>query len=169
MTIEEATAKIKELSTKNEDLLAKNKSLHSELTATKEDKTTLENTINSLKESDKSTELQQKLDELNAKIKADNDERAKIEAENKINEELTTRFKAVLKDKKPVNDLTENALLDKFKALVSDKESVGKSDTDLFDSLTKDKGYFVPNNQNISTPHYQEVGSGNIKTFPKFI
>ena len=56
--------------------------------------------------------------------------------------ELTERFDAVIGEREFIHDLVRKGVMDEFGAALKDKTFRGKSDAEIFDSLTKDKDYF---------------------------
>lgn len=56
--------------------------------------------------------------------------------------ELTERFDKVAGEREFIHDLVRKGVLNDFGAALKDKTYTGKSDAEIFDSLTKDKDYF---------------------------
>ena len=81
------------------------------------------------------------------------------EAEKKAAEraELEERFGAVSGEKKYIHDMVREGVLNDFGKALLDKANRGKSDAEIFDALTKDKGYFASEN-----PPANMGGVGNI-------
>ena len=91
------------------------------------------------------TDVKKQLDDLKAQI-----EKEKKEAEAKAaDERMTAIIKGAFpKDKKFVNDYTEEAMISQIKAELAKPENKGKGVSDIFSSLTKDKeGIFSNPNQ----------------------
>lgn len=66
-------------------------------------------------------------------------EEAKAAAERA---ELTERFDAVIGEREFIHDLVRKGVMEDFGAALKDKTYRGKSDTEIFETLTKDKDYF---------------------------
>ena len=81
------------------------------------------------------------------------------EAEKKAAEraELEERFGAVSGKKKYIHDMVREGVLNDFGKALLDKANRGKSDAEIFDALTKDKGYFASEN-----PPGNMGGVGNV-------
>src|SRR5699024_5599537 len=60
--------------------------------------------------------------------------------------ELMERMDAVLGGRKLIHDRMRDLLAEDFKSALADKANRGKSDAEIFDALTKDQGYFAPQN-----------------------
>lgn len=86
---------------------------------------------------------------------ADRDAAEKAAAEQAA---LAARFDAVATDKKFVNDFTRNGIVAEFKDALAKDENKGKSDTEIFAAMVKDRdGIFVNPNAPQDIP-----GTGNI-------
>lgn len=124
-------------------------------------------------EKEKITNLQKRYDDLETKfstLKKSNDNvddlKKKIEdfekadRERKENEEkaqkesaLKERFKIAVGDKKFLNDFTEKGILDEWKKALEDEKNAGKSDSDIYSELTKDReGIFKSENPSVDIP-----------------
>lgn len=66
---------------------------------------------------------------------------AKAQAEAKLNQ----RFTAVTGDRKYVNDFTKSGILGEFKAAIEKPENQGKSDSDIFRVIIKDRAGIFEN------------------------
>ncbi len=100
-------------------------------------------TINAL-EANKANadELQKQIDAYKAA-----DEKRTLEAkEAAAKAELAERFNAVSGDKKYIHDMVREGVMRDFGAALKDKANVGKGDKEIFEALTKDKGYFASQN-----------------------
>lgn len=60
--------------------------------------------------------------------------------------ELTERFDAAAKDREFLHDMVRKGVLNDFGAALKDKAYRGKSDAEIFETLTKDKDYFKSQN-----------------------
>lgn len=80
---------------------------------------------------------------------------------------IAERFTAVSKDKAFVNDITSKAVLSEFLAAVSDDNNAGKTDTDIFDGITKNRdGIFKSANAVVDVPPVGNVPAEQIKNKP---
>ena len=88
-------------------------------------------------------------------------EEERNEAEKKAAEraELEERFTAVSGERKYIHDMVREGVMTDFGKALQDKANRGKSDTEIFDTLTKDKGYFASQN-----PPANMGGVGNMTT-----
>lgn len=57
--------------------------------------------------------------------------------------ELEERFGAVSGDRKYIHDMVREGVMRDFDAALKDRANRGKSDSEIFEALTKDKGYFA--------------------------
>lgn len=102
---------------------------------------TANDTIESLKAED--------VDGMKKKIadyeKADEDRR---QAEKAAQEraELEERFNAASGDRKYIHEMVREGVMNDFGKALQDKANRGKSDREIFDALTQDKGYFASMN-----------------------
>lgn len=60
--------------------------------------------------------------------------------------ELESRFNTVAGQRKFVHELVRQSVLSEFEKAVADRANEGKSDTAIFDGLTRDKDYFASMN-----------------------
>lgn len=75
---------------------------------------------------------------------------------------LAERFERVTGERKYLNDFTKAGILSEFKAALEDKANGGKSDADVFDTLTKDReGVFINKNQAPDIPASAPSGAAN--------
>lgn len=65
---------------------------------------------------------------------------------------LSDRLDKVTGDRKYINEFTRKGILAEFTAAVEDKANAGKSDTDLFDALTKDRDGIFENKNAVNIP-----------------
>lgn len=90
----------------------------------------------------KITELQKVIDDRKAE-----DEKAILE------KNLSERFEKAVGDGKFVNDITKNGIFSEFKDALSDVNNKGKSDSDIYAALTKDRaGIFASQNPEVDVP-----------------
>ena len=110
--------------------------------------------------------LQQQIDA----YKAADEKRAQEAKEAAEKQELLERFEAVAGDRQFIHDMVKNGVMADFGAALKDKANRGKGDAEIFDVLTKDKGYFA--NQNPPVPPQPPMGNpapNNIKTREEFL
>lgn len=84
-------------------------------------------------------ELQKQIDA----YKAADEKRAQEAKEAAERAELEERFNAVSGDKKYIHDMVREGVMKDFGAALNDKANRGKGDAEIFEALTKDKGYFA--------------------------
>lgn len=97
---------------------------------------TYEEEINKLKEnSTEAEDWKSKFEELDAKIQKQEAE-AKAKAED---DALTQRIVNVFGEKAFINELTKKAMIGEMKSAIKDEKNVGKSDSEIFEMLTKDQ------------------------------
>lgn len=77
--------------------------------------------------------------------KADADRKA-AEEQAAARAALEERFAAVSGEKKYIHDMVREGVLNDFSKALSDKANQSKSDKEIFEALTKDKGYFAKMN-----------------------
>lgn len=86
--------------------------------------------------------LQKQIDEYRAA-----DEKRKQEAQEAAERaELEQRFDAVSGDRKYLHEMVRAGVMDDFGKALQDKANRGRSDKEIFDDLTRDKGYFASQN-----------------------
>lgn len=113
---------VQDLKEKNNDLKEQNK--------------TYEDKIEELSSKTNNAEkIQEELDNLKKSIAEEN---AKKEQEEK-DRVLTKNIEEAFGDKKFINEYTKNAILNEVKAQLNEKENIGKSAKEVFESLIKDK------------------------------
>lgn len=88
------------------------------------------------------TKLQEQIDA----YKEADAQRKQQEAEAQAKAELEARFNAVSGEKKYIHDMVKEGVMRDFGAALKDKANVGKGDKEIFEALTKDKGYFASQN-----------------------
>lgn len=93
-------------------------------------------------EAGKAADLQKKIDEIEMR----DAERAEAEKAAKAREALEKRFNTVSGDKQYIHDMVRAGVLEDFGKAIADEANTGKSDADIFDALTKDKGFFKSSN-----------------------
>lgn len=100
----------------------------------------------------KIAELQAKAEKAEALQQENNQlkeaEKQRVEAEKKAQEraELEERFNSVSGDKKYIHDMVREGVLNDFGKALADKANRGKGDKEIFEAITKDKGYFSSEN-----------------------
>lgn len=99
------------------------------------------------KSSGDTEELNKKIKELQDAI----DAREEADKEAKAEKALSDRFDALHGDKKYINDFTRNGVFAEFKAALDADEHKGKSDADIFATLTKDRNGIFENPNPMST------------------
>ena len=72
--------------------------------------------------------------------------------------EIEERFNAVSGDQKYIHDLVRRGVMADFGAAIKEKANRGKSDREVFDALTRDKGYFASQNPPANMGGIGEVG-----------
>lgn len=77
--------------------------------------------------------------------KADADRKA-AEEQAAARAALEERFNAASGDRKYIHERMREIVLDDFDKAIADKANTGKSDKEIFEALTKDKGYFAKMN-----------------------
>ncbi|MGN1121986.1 MAG: hypothetical protein ACI4RV_06435 [Eubacteriales bacterium] len=81
------------------------------------------------------------------------DERKKADDEAIRDKNIGERFDKVTGERKYLNDFTKNGILAEFKAALDDKANAGKSDSELFEALVKDRdGVFESKNVAANIP-----------------
>lgn len=73
-------------------------------------------------------------------------QRQEAEKQARAQAELEARFNAVSGDRRYIHDLVRKGVIEDFGKALGDKANLGKSDAEVFDALTKDKGYFARQN-----------------------
>lgn len=91
------------------------------------------------------------------------------EAVAKANEALRGRFAPLKGEHKFINEYTENAMFDEFKNALDLEENKGKSDSDIYAAITKDKNIYVNPNQRFTIPPVGSTNNGNVYTTKKDI
>ena len=122
------TARISELETQNGELSEQIKTFDG-------DKSKLE-------------ELQNKVADYEKAEKKRKEEQQAAELENSMRE----RFKGLNGEHKYINEYTEKAVFEDFKAAVADKANAGKSDTEIYSQLVKDKNIYQNPQQVVIPP-----------------
>lgn len=88
-----------------------------------------------------------------AKLQKEITDRAEEEKQAILDKAFADRFSAIIGEKKFINEFTQGGVLNEFKAALADKANQGKSDADIFATITKDReGLFVNPNTVITTP-----------------
>ena len=117
--------------------------LQSDLDAANLALTEAQNTIKGLESvKGNADELQKRIDA----YEAAEQQRKDAEAAAAVRAEMDERMNAVLGDRKFIHEKLRSIAADEFIAAVNDKANRGKSDKDIFDALTQDKGYFASQN-----------------------
>ena len=60
--------------------------------------------------------------------------------------ELLTRMDAVMNGRKFIHERMRDIVAEEFGKAIKDKANIGKADKEIFDSVTKDQGYFASQN-----------------------
>ena len=111
-----------------------------ELASAKDALTKAQETISGLEANKGNLEaLQKQIDD----YKAADEKRAREAKEAAERAELEERFAAVSGDHKYIHDMVREGVLRDFGLALKDKANRGKGDAEIFDALTKDKGYFA--------------------------
>lgn len=115
------------------------------VTKDKEELASLKGEIISLKETSRNAiDLKDKYEELTKQIEKDNAEK-KAKAEEDV---LTKNINEAIADKKFVNDYTKDSIVNELKSALKNEANVGKSASELFAEITKDKeGLYANPNQ----------------------
>lgn len=66
--------------------------------------------------------------------------------------ELMERMDAVLGERKFVHDRMRDIVADDFAKALADKANRGKADTEVFEAITRDQGYFASQNPDVNMP-----------------
>ena len=84
--------------------------------------------------------------------------------------ELLTRMDAVMGDRKFIHDRMRDIVADDFAKALAEKANVGKSDADVFESITRDQGYFANQNPaaNMARPN-ESAFTGTVKDRASFL
>lgn len=111
--------------------------------------TTANATITDLKS--KTTDV----DALNQRIKDyEKAEQDRKDAEDKAKktQQLKTRFDALKGDRTYLNEGTESWMFSEFQKAVADQNNASKSDSEIYENITKDKSIFTPKNERFKNP-----------------
>ena len=104
-----------------------------------------------------------KVQELNKQIEeyqAKENERIANEEKAKKDAEMSSRFEKVIGEKKFLNDIVKEALMNKFKTNLEDENNKSKSDVEIYEELTKDvEGIYENPNKPIDN-----LSTGNVDT-----
>lgn len=140
--------------------------LQADLDSVKNELATAKATISQLEASKGDVEaLQKQIDD----YKAADKKRAEDAAAAAEKAELEERFGIVANGKTFIHDMVKAGVLADFGAALKDKTNRGKSDAEIFEQLTKDKGYFSSQAPNVpSQPKLGNVGAGEVKTREDF-
>lgn len=103
-------------------------------------------------------ELRRKVEEYEA---ADKKRREEAEKAAEL-AELTERFDAVAGEREFLHEMVRTGVMNDFGAALKEKTNKSKSDAEIFEALTKDKGYFKSMNQpmNMGKPN-SNMGGGD--------
>ena len=141
--------------------------LQADLDAARKELQEAKNTISTLEKSTGDVEELKKQIEGYKAAELKRSEEAKAAAERA---ELEERFNAVTGERKFLHDMVRTGVMAEFDAALKDKANRGKGDAEIFETLTKDKGYFA--NQNPAVPPQPGMGNPaptNIKTREEFL
>lgn len=110
--------------------------LKGEIETLKGEKKKLEDTITEMSNNaDNNVNYKEQLEELQREI----EEKAEKEKAAKEDAELTSAIEASFGDKKFTSEYVRNGIISDMKNLIAQKENKGKSYTEIFEALTKDK------------------------------
>lgn len=123
--------------------------IQKELDATKEALNKANDTIKNLEANKGDLEkVQKELDDYKAaEQKRIADEKAAAERA-----ELMERMDAVLGERKFIHDRMRDIVADDFAKALADKANRGKADTEVFEAITRDQGYFASQNPGVNMP-----------------
>jgi hypothetical protein len=100
--------------------------------------------------------LAAKIEELQKVI----DDRKAADAKAIHDKNMSDRLDKVTGEKKYLNEYTRNGILSEFMSAVEDKANAGKSDTDLFAQIIKDRdGIFDSQNKAVEIPGVNSIDS----------
>lgn len=94
--------------------------------------------------------LQKQIDDYKAADAA----RQQAEKEAAERAEIVKRMDAVLGERKFLHERMKDLIVDDFAKAIADKANTGKSDADVFEAITKDKGYFASQNPRLNLGGY---------------
>jgi hypothetical protein len=80
------------------------------------------------------------------KYKTAEAERKATEVAAQLRAAVETRFDAVVGERKFLHDMVRKGVLDDFEKALADGANKGKGDKEIFETLTKDKGFFASQN-----------------------
>ena len=83
--------------------------------------------------------------------KAEQD-RKDAEEKARKTEQLKTRFDALKGDRTYINEGTESWMFSEFEKAIADQNNASKSDSEIYESITKDKNIFTPKNEKFKNP-----------------
>lgn len=95
------------------------------------------------------------VDALNQRIKDyEKAEKDRKDAEDKAKktQQLKTRFDALKGDRTYLNEGTESWMFSEFQKAVADQNNASKSDSEIYENITKDKNIFTPKNERFKNP-----------------
>ena len=131
--IEKIMAEVGKEKTSDKNIIETLKNEKNELETKVKDYETKITELNSKAEDN--SKIQKELDDLKKNIAEENEKKQKAEKDK----QLTANILNAIGDKKFVNDYTKNSIVSEIKTAYSDEKNVGKSFTDLFNEITKDK------------------------------
>lgn len=122
-----------------------------------------ETKINELQTSSGDAEkFKTELETLQKKIADEKEAAEKSAREAKEHEEFQNRFNSVVGDQKWRDELTGEAIYQKFVSASKDEANKGKGDKDILDSLVKDKNYFLNPNRPADMAGMGNVNFGKV-------
>ena len=122
-----------------------------------------ETKINELQTSSGNAEkFKTELEALQKRIADEKEAADKAAKEAKEHEEFQNRFNSVVGDQKWRDELTGEAIYQKFVSASKDEANKGKGDKDILDSLVKDKNYFLNPNRPAPMPGMGSVNFGEV-------
>lgn len=95
------------------------------------------------------------VDALNQRIKDyEKAEKDRKDAEDKAKktQQLKTRFDALKGDRTYLNEGTESWMFSEFQKAIADQNNASKSDSEIYENITKDKNIFTPKNERFKNP-----------------
>lgn len=120
----------------------------------------LEKKIETLNE--EKTNLQNQIDTANETIKRFED-KEQFDLKEKA---LQERIEKTFGESQFINELTKKALVEEMKKAINDETNVGKSDSEIFNELTKDQNVFVNPNKPVEIPNMGTTEATNAKEMP---
>lgn len=112
--------------------------------------------IKTLEESKGDTEaLQKQIDD----YKRAEEARKAAETAAQLRKAVEARFDAVVGERKFLHEFVRKGVLDEFEKALADEANKGKGDKDIFETLTKDMGYFSSQNPPVNMGNLGNIDS----------